>query len=88
MQDELRLQLRSAHVQLMPVVLPQRFLVDTQNAGDLSLRDPLGGQHMDETALHVRRVMPGSSMGFCVLHSGREKVPWVMFCRRQKKFYA
>lgn len=70
MADKSGLKLRGACVQLLAIRLPQSLLGDIENAADFRLRDALRGERLDQTALHVSRVMPGSSRVFfwCFIH--------------------
>ncbi|WP_165448496.1 hypothetical protein [Rhizobium ruizarguesonis] len=70
MVDKSGLKSRGADIQLAPVALPQRLRGDVENAAGFRLRDALRGERLDQTALHVRRVMRGSTSGaFRVFHT-------------------
>lgn len=73
-----------ACVQLAAIVSPQRFRIDLQDAADFELRDAQSGKRQDETALHVRRVMPGTAAGSMQVFHGRREKPSRSFGRQEK----
>ncbi|MDV4163096.1 hypothetical protein R1538_18400 [Rhizobium leguminosarum] len=85
MADQGGFELHGTDVQLPSIVSPQRFRIDLQDAADFELRDAQSGKRQDETALHVRWMMPGSAAyTFRGFYHRREKLPCLFFLTREK----